>query len=932
MSPDEAGLSRVNSRGGRNGSPNRARSPSQSEVMDDVGIASIAQMLEGQSTSMPRQQPSGNQGVATFSGKIDRSMSVAGLPTQPSSSRASPANASGNGHKTSTSDAPAGFFSVPLPGRNETSASPFFADVQADRRVSEGSGKPDANQEEHRPPLKEGDSHETVKDLPRASSTEPEMPTSPNETPKPNEPSTSAKKPAVANYVNRPGPTPGGTQTFSTRKPPLSNSAHQAVELQHPQPRPGYTSQRSNESGRSSQPVLEEGDDGMQLVHDFSGIVRLGEAGSMTQSGGTRTGTGTGTMEGSGTGTGSKSRAKRSKDGGDSAQLLGAPTAAKLAQQNKQIGKSTATARDNVRDFVNDQAHTENMSDPNAPTPTPGETRDASPSGRRGAADDVPGSYRTRTPKDGETADWDDSQSSLSVRDSSEMATASGEDRSGDLSDNDEPIVTMRFEHMNTEDGHHVVVGREGTLQRCEDEPITTPGAVQGFGVLIVLEEDYDTGILLVRQVSENATELLGLSPRYLFRLDCFSRILTHDQEDLLRDNLDYLPDANSNGTALEDEGPQVFLLSGFGEPGSDDSDEEESQSSAGGRRREWTAWVGAHRPKQPSWSAVDENGKPIPAPDLIILEFELERDTYNPLMQTFEPANFSSGGLTPDSGSQTTLSAGSGKQSGTMTSDSAGSKTTVGSTPRPPLAPHASDSTGGSGTVKPAASSVEVSDIGSRPSSKLPKGMEPMGLDGIEVEMPLERIIESTTNHAKPLRALERMRRAGNGEDSQSGSGSGSRSRGGRPRRPQRRAQPGTTGTMDVFAILGQINDQLGSAPDLETFLKVVVGVVQDVCRFHRVLLYQFDEAYNGQVVAELVEWGKTTDLYKGLMFPAADIPAQARELYKINKVRMLYDRSQTTARLVLRSKEDLEHPLDMTHCFLRAMSPIHIKCKSYK
>jgi light-regulated signal transduction histidine kinase (bacteriophytochrome) len=133
----------------------------------------------------------------------------------------------------------------------------------------------------------------------------------------------------------------------------------------------------------------------------------------------------------------------------------------------------------------------------------------------------------------------------------------------------------------------------------------------------------------------------------------------------------------------------------------------------------------------------------------------------------------------------------------------------------------------------------------------------------------------------------------------------------------------------MDVFAVLGQINEQLGSATDLEQFLKICVGVVQDLCRFHRVLLYQFDENYNGQVVAELVEWGKTTDLFKGLMFPAADIPAQARQLYAINKVRLLYDRSQTTARMVLRSKEDLEHPLDMTHCYLRAMSPIHIKCE---
>ena len=63
--------------------------------------------------------------------------------------------------------------------------------------------------------------------------------------------------------------------------------------------------------------------------------------------------------------------------------------------------------------------------------------------------------------------------------------------------------MTFRFEHVQTGDGHHVVVGREGMLQRCEDEPITTPGAVQGFGVLVVLEDDYESGLLSVRQVSE---------------------------------------------------------------------------------------------------------------------------------------------------------------------------------------------------------------------------------------------------------------------------------------------------------------------------------------------------------------------------------------------------------------------------------------------
>lgn len=168
----------------------------------------------------------------------------------------------------------------------------------------------------------------------------------------------------------------------------------------------------------------------------------------------------------------------------------------------------------------------------------------------------------------------------------------------------------------------------------------------------------------------------------------------------------------------------------------------------------------------------------------------------------------------------------------------------------------------------------------------------------------------------------------------------------------------------MDVFAVMAQINEQLGAAADLDSFLKVVVGVIKDLTQFHRVLVYQFDELWNGKVVAELVDWNRTHDLFHGLHFPATDIPPQARQLYAlsefrgtcsltytdlplVDKVRLLYDRGQPTARLVVRSKKDLDPPLvctsaplhgterlimyvpqNMTHCYLRAMSPIHIKC----
>jgi light-regulated signal transduction histidine kinase (bacteriophytochrome) len=140
-------------------------------------------------------------------------------------------------------------------------------------------------------------------------------------------------------------------------------------------------------------------------------------------------------------------------------------------------------------------------------------------------------------------------------------------------------------------------------------------------------------------------------------------------------------------------------------------------------------------------------------------------------------------------------------------------------------------------------------------------------------------------------------------------------------------RKRKGEAAAMEVFNIMSQVQEQLAAAPSLEKFLKVLVGVVKELTGFHRVMIYQFDSTFNGRVVTELVDPRATKDLYKGLNFPASDIPKQARELYKLNKVRMLYDRDQTTARLVCRTAEDLETPLDLTHSYLRSMSPIHLK-----
>lgn len=276
-------------------------------------------------------------------------------------------------------------------------------------------------------------------------------------------------------------------------------------------------------------------------VPDISGIIRLGASGGPGSLGGTNF------ASNSGAGTGSRSRLS-GHSGASSGQLASASNLAQQARQQAQNVRASNT-RESVRNFIEEQSHTVNLSDPNAPTPSPAPAAAMESSSEpllepveeqsepvnptvEARGDDEAKNDTSRAndyhdenqsssqqqqhhPQQSQQGshEWTNSSSgaSLSGPESSEMATASGsasvvDDERSTSDTEEEPITTFRFEHSQTGDGHHVVTGREGILRKCEDEPITTPGAVQGFGVLIVLEEDYD-GNLLVRQVSEVSHE-----------------------------------------------------------------------------------------------------------------------------------------------------------------------------------------------------------------------------------------------------------------------------------------------------------------------------------------------------------------------------------------------------------------------------------------
>lgn len=115
----------------------------------------------------------------------------------------------------------------------------------------------------------------------------------------------------------------------------------------------------------------------------------------------------------------------------------------------------------------------------------------------------------------------------------------------------------------------------------------------------------------------------------------------------------------------------------------------------------------------------------------------------------------------------------------------------------------------------------------------------------------------------------------------------------------------------------------QPNAVRDLCTRLAVHVRAITG---FDRVMVYRFDADWHGEVIAE----EKRSDLepFLGLHYPAADIPRQARELYTRNWLRFIPDRNYTGVPLVPSAMlPGTERPLDMSHCVLRSVSPIHLE-----
>jgi light-regulated signal transduction histidine kinase (bacteriophytochrome) len=129
----------------------------------------------------------------------------------------------------------------------------------------------------------------------------------------------------------------------------------------------------------------------------------------------------------------------------------------------------------------------------------------------------------------------------------------------------------------------------------------------------------------------------------------------------------------------------------------------------------------------------------------------------------------------------------------------------------------------------------------------------------------------------------------------------------------------------VDFYPLVRAFVAGLHSADSIEALLQRSVKEVKRITEFGRVKAYRFDAEGNGLVIAEEADAGYPQ--YLGLCFPASDIPHQARELYRINRIRVIEDANYLPSPMVPADNPRTGRPLNMSFAALRSVSPVHLQ-----
>ncbi|MEA5536384.1 ATP-binding protein [Crocosphaera sp. XPORK-15E] len=117
----------------------------------------------------------------------------------------------------------------------------------------------------------------------------------------------------------------------------------------------------------------------------------------------------------------------------------------------------------------------------------------------------------------------------------------------------------------------------------------------------------------------------------------------------------------------------------------------------------------------------------------------------------------------------------------------------------------------------------------------------------------------------------------------------------------------------------------KIKSGLSLEEVCQISAQEIRKITQFDRVMVYQFDKNWHGQVIAE--DNTKYMESYLGLHFPAADIPPLSRHLFSLQTLRFIPDVNHQPVSFMPQNNPITQQPLDLSYLILRGVHPIHIE-----
>lgn len=128
-----------------------------------------------------------------------------------------------------------------------------------------------------------------------------------------------------------------------------------------------------------------------------------------------------------------------------------------------------------------------------------------------------------------------------------------------------------------------------------------------------------------------------------------------------------------------------------------------------------------------------------------------------------------------------------------------------------------------------------------------------------------------------------------------------------------------------DDLQFLSSISKSLKEANSLDEIFVLIIKSIKEYLSYDRVMLYKFDQNYDGEVIAEAKN--DYMNSFLNHSFPATDIPQNARRLYEKMPIRLIENVNSTPIELEFLDISFKENPIDMSLLHSRAVAPIHIE-----